>query len=128
MSDNGNPALEEKAVVLPLPPDTVAGADYEMEIYVRFMRYLRHSPGKGADLKILSAIQFTADMLNLSDALVAKTLVDLGLRASRRAFPSEYLDHIDRSLMNAGWSIGGLTFPVRALRRYWECSENRVVL
>lgn len=107
------------AATLPLPP-TDKEAVSEMEIYARFMRHLRMVPNSRPDIKILSAIQFTADMMDLGDALVAKTLVDLGLRAPRRAFPAAYLDHIDRSLMRSGWDVGGPNSSTLSLKEYWD--------
>jgi len=113
---------------LPLPPDLeLKEHSMEMEIYARFMRHLRMMPGNEGAVKILSAIQFTADMLDLRDALVAKTLVDLGLRAPRRAFPSDYLDHSDETLMRPNWHVGGPALSLIALKRYWDGNQgNRV--
>lgn len=106
-------------ITLPLPP-TDKQAISEMDIYARFMRHLRMVPNSRAEIKVLSAIQFTADMMDIGDALVAKTLVDLGLRAPRRALPEAYLDHVDRSLMRSGWEVGGPTPSSCALKSYWD--------
>ena len=95
LKSNDNVSL--KNVVLPLPPEKDRGAA-EMEIYARFMRHLRMVPNSQIEIKVLSAIQFTADMLDIRDALVSKTLVDCGLRAPRKAFPAEYLEHVDSNL------------------------------
>ena len=109
----------DKRIVLPMPPDNKE-AHTEMELYARFMRHLRMVPNSRMTIKILSAIQFTADMMDLSDALVSKTLVDLGLLAPRRAFPTSYLEHADRSLMRSGWDIGGPSVSVIALKKHWD--------
>lgn len=103
---------------LPLPPEDQEAA--EMEIYARFMRHLRMVPNSKAEIKVLSALQFTADILDISDALISKTLVDLGLRAPRDAFPSEYLDFVDKSLLRGGWHIGGPTASMAALKAHWD--------
>jgi len=104
---------------LPLPPESKE-AHSEMEIYARFMRHLRMVPNSQMDIKILSAIQFTADMIDIGDALVAKTLVDLGLRAPRKAFPSDYLEFIDNSLLRTGWTVGGPSSSAAALKLHWD--------
>ncbi|HPD83486.1 MAG: hypothetical protein R3D88_06100 [Alphaproteobacteria bacterium] len=106
-------------IELPYAPDKKE-ARSEMEIYARFMRHLRMVPNSKVEIKILSAIQFTADMLDISDALIAKTLVDLGLRAPRASFPSEYLDFVDKSLLRSGWEIGGPTESAAALKLHWD--------
>lgn len=105
--------------ILPLPPTAEEKDKFEMEIYARFMRHLRCVPSSRMDLKVLSSIQFTADMMDCNDALVAKTLVDLGLRAPRRAYPASYLDFTDGVLMRAGWNGDSISGSVRALCDHW---------
>ena len=92
----------------------------ETEIYARFMRHLRNVPNSRTEIKVLSSIQFTADMMDISDALVAKILVDMGLRAPRRAFPGSYLDHADSALMRSGWEIGHPGESLLALKKHWD--------
>jgi hypothetical protein len=105
-------------VVLPLPPQEESRI--EMEIYARFMRHLRNVPNSRMEIKILSAIQFTADMLDIGDALVAKTLVDCGLRAPRQSFPTDYLEFIDNSLLRSGWEVGGPSASAAELKAHWD--------
>ena len=114
-----NNTIHDNNTVLPLPPEN-PDLHMESDIHARFIKHLRHVPNSQTDIKILSAIQFTADMLDLTDELVAKVLVDLGLRARRKAFPASYLKYVDRSLMRAGWSIGGPTASSLALKKHWD--------
>ena len=114
-NDNRN----ESTTLLPLAPED-KNAHTEMEIYARFMRHLRMVPNSRMEIKVLSAIQFTADMLDISDALIAKTLVDLGLRAPRKAFPSDYLEFVDKSLLRTGWDVGGPTKSASELKLHWD--------
>ena len=109
----------DSTTLLPLAPED-KNAHTEMEIYARFMRHLRMVPNSRIEIKILSAIQFTADMLDIRDALVAKTLVDLGLRAPRKAFPSDYLEFVDKSLLRTGWEVGGPTQSASELKLHWD--------
>ncbi len=113
------------AVQLPVPPLESVEAT-ELEIYARFMRHLRLVPNSRIEIKILSAIQFTSDMMDLNDAIVAKTLADMGLRAPRKAFPEAYLDHVDRSLMRSGWDIGGPCVSSLEVKKHWDAlGEDR---
>ena len=109
----------DSQTILPFAPES-KDAHNEMEIYARFMRHLRMVPNSRIEIKILSAIQFTADMLDVADALVAKTLVDLGLRAPRKAFPASYLEFVDKSLLRTGWQVGGPTTSAAELKLYWD--------
>lgn len=117
-----NTGYDTERTVLPLPPSMGEEARFEMEIYARFMRHLRHVPNNRMDIKILSSIQFTADMLDTSDALVTRTLVDLGLRAPRAALPVAFLDFVDNCFRRAVWD-GGMELPqasLVALKRHWD--------
>ncbi|MEM6781180.1 MAG: hypothetical protein AAF569_04905 [Pseudomonadota bacterium] len=109
---------EKSNTELPLPPEMDKRT--EMEIYARFMRHLRHVPNSRMEIKILSAIQFTADMLDMGDDLIAKTLVDLGLRAPRAAFPTAYLKYADESLMRSGWEVGSPSASTSEIKAYWD--------
>ncbi len=114
-----NDNKEAGSIILPLPPESKK-AQQEMEIYARFMRHLRCVPNSRAEIKILSAIQFTADLLNVGDALIAKVLVDLGLRGTRKCFPTSYLEFIDKSLLRSGYEVGGPTRGSLALKQHWD--------
>lgn len=115
-------AYEIERIMLPLPPALGDEARFEMEIYARFMRHLRQVPNNRMDIKILSSIQFTADMMDTSDALVAKTLVDLGLRAPRVAFPLAYLDFVDNTFRRGVWEAGTDSSRASrmALKNHWD--------
>ena len=106
-------------IFLPLPPLDNAAKDV-LEIYGRFMRHVRLAPNSNVYIKILSGIQFTADMMDLPDAYVAKTLADMGLRAPRKAFPESYLDHVDKSLMRHGWNVDEGAESSIDMRRFWD--------
>lgn len=114
---HNQPAAE--SFVLPVPPADLRD-EMELEIYARFMRHVRLVPNGRMEIKILSAIQFTADLMDLNDAIVAKTLADMGLRAPRKAFPVSYLEHVDRSLMRSGWDVAGPSPSAIAMKHHWD--------
>jgi hypothetical protein len=112
-------------VVLPLPPDLYTDHD-NMAVYARFMRHLRNVPSSRKDIRVLAAIQFTADMTGHSDAHIGKILVDLGLRAPRMAFPADFLRYADQALLRMDWQVGGPSPGLLALKAYWdETGEDR---
>ena len=113
-------AKSESEISLPLPP-TITEED-DLALYARFMRHLRHVPTSRMEIKILSAIRFTADLLDHSDAHISKVLVDLGLRAPRMAFPADFLKYTDAALMRSGWEVGGPSAGLLALKEYWDAT------
>lgn len=133
-STSSHTGRRAERVVLPMPPelsDLAAGLDtrFEMEVYARFMRHLRDVPNSRMEIKILSAILFTADMMDAGEDIIAKTLVDLGLRAPRRAFPQAFLEFCDKCALRRSWDVGaGAYVPppsITALKNFWEgAGEN----
>ncbi len=115
-----NDNLIDSRFEFPYPQADAGGHDVELEIYARFMRHLRHVPNSRMEIKVLSSIQFTADMMDIGDALVAKTLVDMGLRAPRRAFPAAFLEHADAAIIRSGWEVGGPSNAVVELKNHWD--------
>lgn len=112
-------AGESAQVILPLPPTRADEQKFEMEVYARFMRHLRHVPGSRMDIRILAAIQFTADMMDHGDALVAKILVDQGLRAPRRAFPVAFLEFVDKAMHRFTKEMDAPQPAAMALTEHW---------
>ena len=110
----------KEAVILPLPPHIQDEKKFEMEVYARFMSYLRHVPNNHMEIKILSAIRFTADTVDVGEALVAKTLVDLGLYAPRKAFPLSFLHFVDKSLRRKIWRGDHTPTSIVGLREHWD--------
>ncbi len=124
MFKNFVPVSAKSNITLPLPPEASSldggDKDLEMEVYARFMRHLREVPNNRPEIKILAAVQFTANMSDHSDAHVSKILVELGLRAPRMAFPAEFLDYVDAALMRPDWSVGGASLAVQDLKEHWD--------
>jgi hypothetical protein len=114
--------MDAKGIRLPLPPQAEGNSSFEveMDMYARFMRHLRHVPNSRPEIKVLSALQFTSDMLDFSDAHVAKVLVEMGLRAPRMAFPADFLRYADQALMRERWEVGGPSESLIALKGHWD--------
>ena len=111
--------INTEKIILPLPPQSLKERE-DQALYARFMRHLRCVPNSRMEIKVLSAVQFTADMLGYSDAHIAKVLVDLGLRAPRMAFPADFLKFADQALMRSGFEVGGPTKALLELKAYWD--------
>ncbi len=110
---------QTEAIILPLAPETER-EEMDRVVYSRFIGHMQHVPNGRKEIKILSSIQFTADMMGHSDAHIAKILVDMGLRAPRMAFPVDFLEFADASLMRSGWEVGGPSAALLDLKAYWD--------
>jgi hypothetical protein len=118
MKSNDN-QFEGINIHLPFPP-TDMKAEFEMEVYARFMRHLRQVPSSRPEIRILAAIQFVADMMDVGDAHISKILVDLGLRAPRMAFPESYLQFVDNILMRSIHDVGYTNGALKDLHQHWQ--------
>ena len=118
MKSNDN-QFEGNNIHLPFPP-TDMKAEFEMEVYARFMRHLRQVPSSRPEIRVLAAMQFVADMMDVGDAQIAKALVDLGLKAPRMAFPESYLQFVDNILMRSIHDIGYANGSLRDLNHHWQ--------
>ncbi len=78
MKSNDNQILGAH-VTLPFPPMD-RRANYEMEIYVRFMRRIRSESAGRVEVCIPTAIACVADMMNTDEAEIFRVLEMLGLR------------------------------------------------
>ncbi len=128
MPDTQNPKSQNtqmikavERIILPLPPEHPTESDkVEMDMYARFMRHVRTVPTSREDIRVLSTIQFVADMMVFDDAYVAKVLVDLGLRAPRVSFPERYLEFVDAAMMREVTEIGSANPAMWDLKRHWD--------
>lgn len=112
--------VSEKKIILPNLPKAGQDNQFELEVFSHFIGHLRQVPNSRLEIKILSSIHFTADMLDTSDALISKTLVDLGLRAPRKAFPISFLDFVDRTMARQVWDYSSPAPSVLALKQHWD--------
>ncbi len=108
--------------------DVLKICDEHREIYLRFMGHIRHVPVSRAEIKILSSIQFTADMTDNSDAYISNVLIDMGLRAPRLAFPNAFLDYADKALLRRGWDIGAPSRALEELSDIWLHEKPQATL
>lgn len=84
-------------VILPYMPESTGKA--EREIYMAFIRALREGTQRRMEVRILTSIHRAADATDNSDAYVSRVLADMGLIASRLAFPGDFLDHVDATML-----------------------------
>lgn len=106
-------------VCLPLPP-TDSENSPDTALYMCFMRHLRVVPTSRLEIKILHALQFTADVMGVDIVDATAMLVQCGLRAPRLAFPAIFLEMADAALMREDKDIGAANTSLIALRGHWD--------
>lgn len=75
---------------------------FDKEVVQIFLQCFRNIQFPRDDMRVMQAIERTADLTGNSDGLISKILVDNGLRACRECFPQEFLSHIDLLCLKKG--------------------------
>lgn len=92
-----NTSRKATRIILPCLPESAGGI--EREIHLAFFKSFREGPHRRMETRILTAIHRAADVTDNSDAYVSRVLVDMGLMAPRLAYPGDFLDHVDATLL-----------------------------
>lgn len=109
-------SIAHTATILPCLPENAGPT--ERDIYMTFIRALREGPSRRMEVRIMTAIHRTADGTDNSDAYVSRVLVDMGLMAPRLAFPGDFLDHVDATLVR-GRPLRTMPASYTALAHHW---------
>lgn len=105
-------------IILPCLPESAG--KYERDIYMAFIHALREGPHRRMEVRILTSIHRAADATDNSDAYVSRVLADMGLMAPRLAFPGDFLDHVDASLIRERPLMGSVPAAYTALASHWR--------
>ena len=96
-----------------------ASSQEDREMVAIFLHYFRDNPIHDMDRKIYNAIEKAAKLTGYDSALVAKILVECGLRSSRRGLPQTFLDYVDVQVMR--FRACGLCAE---LHNFWQEAEE----
>jgi len=110
---------KDNNIVLPIIEQ--AETHEEKEITLIFLHYYRDLAVSSSDVRVFRAIDKAATLTGYSEAVIAKTLVNCGLRSSRRSLPQEFLNHVDMMLYRVH-----ACKSYKALKKFWSdtCGEN----
>jgi len=118
-----NTYINEENLTLP-HFDRVKNA-IEREIVQIFLNALNHSDQQS---DVLYAIDKTSSLTGNSDALVAKLLVDNGLKAPRDCFPSDFLKHVDHIAEGQRLNFcGNINQSFRCLISFWNGVDDACI-
>lgn len=70
--------------------------------------------------RIYTAIEKTAAKTGNTPEVVARALVESGLRAAKESFPGKFVANIEGSRVSPRWNIGGMTPQQRELISFWS--------
>lgn len=104
--------FKHSAILFPIIDDMMPKDD--CEITSLFLQGYRAIQFQRDETRVLSAIGKAGDMSGHSCGVVAKTLVDQGLRAGRESFPKEFLDYMDTATLR-----GSLNHAQNDLYNFW---------
>jgi len=108
-----------------LPAQPPAGADtLTIHFLNQFMHEFQSQRGKDTYLRIYTAISQTATKSGNAPEVVARALVESGLRASRESFPGKFVETIEKKHMTPKWEIASVTPQQRELLEFWGVSPR----
>lgn len=100
-----------------------SGADtLTRHFHAEFMHAFHAQRGMDEERRIYSAIETTARKTGTAPDVVAKTLVDSGLRAGRKSFPHSFITAIENGKPSPSWNIAGLSTHQQELAQAWQKS------
>lgn len=88
----------------------------------QFMHEFQRQPAQDSWYRILTAIETTAKKTGNAPEVVARALVENGLRASKESFPEKFVSAVEDGLAMPRWNIGAVTPQQRELTQFWGVS------
>ena len=86
----------------------------------QFLHEFRCQRGKDSYYRIYAAIESTAKKTGSAPELVARSLVESGLRAARESFPGKFVETVEKKSQEPHWNISAMTQQQRALLEFWN--------
>jgi hypothetical protein len=86
----------------------------------QFMYEFQRQRGKDTYFRIYAAIESTAAKTGSPPEVVARALVESGLRAARESFPGKFVAAVEKSDAAPKLSIASTTEQQRELLSYWN--------
>jgi hypothetical protein len=89
----------------------------------QFMHEFQRQRGKDTYFRIYAAIESTAAKTGTPPEVVARALVESGLRAARESFPGKFVATVEKRSTEPRWNIGAATEQQRELLDFWNAGS-----
>lgn len=112
------PMRQQQPYALPaLPPqaDTLT-----IHFLTQFMHEFQSQKLGDANLRIYTAIEQTAGKTGSPPEIVARALVESGLRAARESFPHKFVQTVEHNADTPRWNVKSATQQQRELLSFWR--------
>lgn len=102
-----------------LPSLTAQADTLTRHFLMQFMHEFQKQREANTGLRIYKAIESTAGKTGNSPEVVARALVETGLRAERHSFPEKFITLVESNALTPRWNIGAITPHQRELLDFW---------
>jgi hypothetical protein len=86
----------------------------------QFMHEFQSQKIGDANLRIYTAIEKTAGKTGSAPEVVARALVETGLRAARESFPHKFVQTVEHNAVTPRWNLKSATEQQRQLLSFWR--------
>jgi hypothetical protein len=86
----------------------------------QFLHEFQRQRGRDHYYRIYAAIENTAAKTGNAPEVVARSLVESGLRAARESFPGKFVETVERNARAPRWNILSMTAQQRDLLNFWN--------
>jgi hypothetical protein len=86
----------------------------------QFMHEFQSQKIGDANLRIYTAIEQTAGKTGSAPEVVARALVESGLRAARESFPHKFVQTVEHNSVTPRWNLKSATEQQRELLSFWR--------
>ncbi len=86
---------------------------------MQFMHEFQRQKMGDAHLRIYTAIEQTAGKTGSAPEVVARALVESGLRAARDSFPHKFVQTVEHNAVTPRWNVQSATQQQRELLNFW---------
>ena len=106
-------------------PSLPANADtLTRHFFSQFMLEFQSQRSTDSYFRIYTAIEKTASKTGNAPEVVARALVESGLRASRECFPRNFITAIEKNSVMPKWNFHAMTPQQRELLSFWSAGQN----